>query len=178
MKLEGQRVTLVPLGLAYLDSTHAYASDAETCRYMMYLPNETVEETAAFLSEAEAEWQKEKPRFYEFAILINEARSQRHIGAVSAHRDMDEPNAYEMGWIMNREYQGQGYAYEAAKLVRDMLIDRFSAERIFAHCDLENEASSKLMKKLGMVEISRDGRRRNKGADKESYEMYFEMKIE
>lgn len=177
MKLEGQRITLVPLGLAYLDSTHAYASDAETCRYMMYLPNETIEDTADFLSSVEAEWQKDTPRFYEFAVLIDEAGSQRHIGAVSAHRHMDDPNAYEMGWIVNREYQGQGYAYEAAKLVRDMLIHEFSAQRIFAHCDLENEASSKLMKKLGMVEISRDGRRWNKSAETESYEMYFEMKI-
>lgn len=83
MKLRTKRLTICPLGLAHLQSTHEYASDAENTRYMVYLPNETVEDTAEFLARAEEEWAKEEPKFYECAILYE----GKHIGAISLYPD-------------------------------------------------------------------------------------------
>ncbi len=72
------KITLEPLGLKHLKTVHEYASDLENTRYMVHLPNETVEETKAFLEQKEAEWQKEVPGSYEFAVLLGDV----HIGAV------------------------------------------------------------------------------------------------
>ena len=39
------KITLEPLGLKHLKTVHEYASDLENTRYMVHLPNETIEET-------------------------------------------------------------------------------------------------------------------------------------
>ena len=68
-ELRTKRLVLRPLTAEDLQTVHAYASDLENTKWMQHLPNETIEETLAFLKSAEAEWQKEAPSFYEFAVL-------------------------------------------------------------------------------------------------------------
>lgn len=81
IELKTRRLVLRPLGTEYLQTVHAYASDLENTKYMMHLPNETLEETLEFLKNAEAEWEKDNPSFYEFAVLYE----GRQIGAVSVY---------------------------------------------------------------------------------------------
>jgi hypothetical protein len=45
MDIKTERLTLTPLGLRFLDSTHEYASNPEITKYMIHLPNEILEET-------------------------------------------------------------------------------------------------------------------------------------
>ena len=49
MRLSTSRLTLEPLGMDYLESTHHYSSDVENCRYMFRLPHDDEEETRLFL---------------------------------------------------------------------------------------------------------------------------------
>lgn len=79
MTLQTKRLSLVPLGPQYLITTHEYARDIENTRYMMHLPNTHISETKDFLDGVQAEWSKMKPKYYEFAVLLNNT----HIGAVS-----------------------------------------------------------------------------------------------
>ena len=81
IELKTRRLVLRPLGPEYLQTVHAYASDLENTKYMMHLPNDTIEETLEFLKSAGAEWEKESPSFYEFAVLYE----GRQIGAVSIY---------------------------------------------------------------------------------------------
>lgn len=80
-EIKTQRLILKPLGTKYLHSTHRYSSDLENCRLMVFLPYDSLEETEQFLLNAEAEWQKECPDFYEFAIILKDV----HIGAISLY---------------------------------------------------------------------------------------------
>lgn len=52
--------------------------------------------------------EKEKTTFLEFAIIYNDV----HIGAVSVYLENDTG---ELGWIINKNYWGNGFACEAAK---------------------------------------------------------------
>ena len=54
--LKTARLEIVPQSLKFLESTHEYAGDEETNRYMLYLPSDTIEDTKKFLLDAEAEW--------------------------------------------------------------------------------------------------------------------------
>lgn len=45
IEITTQRLVLRPLGTEYLETVHAYASDIENTRYMMRLPNDSIEET-------------------------------------------------------------------------------------------------------------------------------------
>ncbi|MBQ8087999.1 MAG: GNAT family N-acetyltransferase [Clostridia bacterium] len=173
MELITPRLTLAPNGLRFLASTHRYAADPVHTRFMMNLPNNTVEETRAFLEAAEREWAKPEPEFYEFAILRNGA----HIGAMSAYLD-DARRSAEIGWIIAPEHTGQGYAFEAALALWRFLTDALGCERIIAHCDAENAASERLMRKLGMQKMSLSGGRYNKGCAQERQELRYEWSLE
>ena len=60
-----------------------------------------------------------------------------------------DEGVYEMGWIFNRRYWRQGYAYEACKAVIDHAFDQLNAHKIFAEA-IDANKSVGLMKKLGM----------------------------
>lgn len=146
MELKTERLVLRPLCTQDLDTCNEYAMDVETCRYMIYLPNHTSEETLAFLQGCEENWRGERIDAFEFAITLD----GRHIGAVSIAKEED---SMEMGWILNRAYQGQGYAYEAARALMDFAIEVLDCDRIVAHCDTRNAPSYRLMEKLGMQRV-------------------------
>lgn len=171
MEITTQRLTLKPHGTQYLETTHRYASDIENTRFMTHLPNDSREDTLRFLQSVDAEWQKETPDFYEFAIQLNGT----HIGAVGAYRDHD---ALELGWIIDKRYWGMGYASEAARGLVDALNRQLGEKRFIAHCDSENTASSRVMQKLGMLLVETSPGRKNRASDEERCECLYEMNIE
>ncbi len=144
-ELPTQRLLLRPVGPHDLEAVHAYASDLENTRYTMGLPNDTVAETAAFLAEAAAAWAQERPDWYEFAVTLDGAV----IGAVSLELRGGEGEGH-LGWILDKRYWHRGYALEAARAVRDFAFRELGLTRLIAQCDQRNEASWRLMEKLGM----------------------------
>ena len=143
VELKTQRLLLRPLGPKDLDAVHAYASDRENTRYMLFLPNDTLEETKAFLQGAAADWAREEPVACEFAVVLD----GEVIGAVSVALSEDRTEG-EMGWILNRRYWGKGYTTEAALAVRNFAIRELKVTRLVAHCDARNVASQRVMQKL------------------------------
>ena len=167
IKIVTERLVLVPLGVDYLDSVNEYALDYENTKYMCHLPKRDSDETLAFLQDVESEWKKASPGYYEFAVLYD----NEHIGSVSVYF---EEGVGELGWIIKREYWGNGYATEAAK----GLVEYFSQQgcrRFIAHCDTENAASYRVMEKLGMTRTGRSGGRKNRAATAESFEYQYEL---
>lgn len=161
-------MVLVPLGTGFLQSVNEYALDYENTKYMCRLPNGSSEETLDFLKAAEAEWNKERPDFYEFAMLCQD----RHIGTVSVYF---ENGIGELGWIVKKRYWRNGFAYEAAEAVIRYFAANMGTTHFIAHCDTENIASYKTMEKLGMVRTGEYGGRKNRAADQESCEYRYEL---
>lgn len=60
-----------------------------------------------------------------------------------------DPGVYEIGWIFNRAYWRQGYAYEGCKALLDHAFAVENAHKIFAEA-IDGVKSVGLMKKLGM----------------------------
>ena len=169
-EIRTERLVLTPLGPAFLDTVNEYAMDLENTRYMLHLPNESPEETLAFLQNAEAEWARERPAFFEFAMLCE----SRHIGAASLYL---EDGAGELGWIVNKRYWGHGFAYEAAQAIIDHFTSRNGITRFVAHCDAANTASFKTMEKLGMRRTGEYGGRQNRSATHSSFEYQYELSV-
>ena len=61
-----------------------------------------------------------------------------------------EKDTFSPCWMLNRKYQGKGYAYEAAKAFFDYLFNEKGARRIYAYTEDYNLSSQKLCEKLGM----------------------------
>lgn len=57
----------------------------------------------------------------------------------------------DIGYTLAKEHQGQGYAVEAVGAVVDDLIDRLGVHRLVAELSLENDASARLLERLGMT---------------------------
>ena len=172
MNLNTERLVLKPHGIEYLQTVNKYATDLENTKYMMHLPNENIDETRTFLEGVTAEWKKETPTFYEFAIIQNGT----HIGAVSVYLD-ESFNEGELGWIVDKNYWGNGYAYEASKALVDMCVEKLGIRKFVAHCDSENEASKRVMQKLGMQLEAEYGGRQNRASDEIRRECEYRMEV-
>lgn len=170
LEIHTERLVLKPLGKHYLKSAIQYTMDYENTKFMCHLPDKAAKDTEEFLMNVENEWKKEKPRFLEFAILYNDI----HIGAVSVYFEKD---AGELGWIINKSYWGNGFAYEAARALIDYTKTEIKVSHFMAHCDTENIASYKLMERLGMSRTGEWGGRRNKSASEDSLEYQYELYI-
>jgi RimJ/RimL family protein N-acetyltransferase len=84
---------------------------------------------------------------YSFAITLRD--SGELCGAVGLHPDAMHPRA-ELGYWLGVSYWGKGYATEAARAVIDFGFRELKLKRIFAHHFQGNEASGRVLKKLGM----------------------------
>ncbi len=168
VELHTARLVLRPIGRDDFKTAHKYQTDPDVTKYMLFLPDKTEVDTFNFLLFAESEWQKDKPDDYEFAICLDGA----HIGGINLAHIGDD--VYEMGWIIDKPYQGNGYCTEAAKeLVR--FAKSIGARKIIAQCDWRNYASYHVMEKLGMVrtEIGERTYRDGRGTAKEyTYTLY------
>ena len=165
-----QRLELRPMCMDYLGSTHEYAGDPENTTYMMYLPNDTLEDTVEYIKEAETEFAKDRPSFYEMAIFYN----GNHIGAVSLYLEDDFATA-AFGCVINKKYHGSGFAAEAASGLLDYARQVLGIKHFIATCDTANIPSTRVMEKIGMTRKAERGGRHNKQSPEERREYLYEM---
>lgn len=60
----------------------------------------------------------------------------------------------ELGFALFEEYQGQGYATEAATALRDWIFRETDSPRFLGFADTRNAASLAVLRKIGMVATS------------------------
>ncbi len=93
---------------------------------------------------------------YYFAIVLKE--SGKVIGEIDAypetgeqHADENDPkDTFSPCRMLNPDYTGKGYAYEAAHAFFDYLFNEKGARRIYAYTEDYNTASQRLCERLGM----------------------------
>ena len=130
-----------------LDAVHAYGSDPEVARFMVWGPD-TREESRAFLDRV-LEDQTRWPRPSVNAAL-ELAGSGRLIGSAEL-RVLDPVNRHGgFGYCLHRDVWGQGYGPEAASALIRQGFDEMGLHRITATCDVRNRKSWRVMEKLGM----------------------------
>lgn len=98
---------------------------------------------------------RSKETEYLFAIVLKD--SGKVIGEIEAHPESpapDEENAvrdtFSPCWMLNRNYQRKGYAFEASRAFFDYLFRKKGARRIYAYTEDYNLSSQHLCEKLGM----------------------------
>ena len=149
MILETDRLILRPFTEEDAEDVYEYLREPEVhCFACMKLNS---------LSEArEAVQERLGETEYYFAIVLKE--TGKVIGEIDAYPETGEPHADENTprdtfspcWMLNREFQGKGYAYEAARAFFDYLFREKGARRIYAYTEDYNLPSQRLCEKLGM----------------------------
>ena len=109
------------------------------------------------LDQAKAEMKKRcNETEYYFAITLK--TTGKVVGEIEAYPEGDDQtegekrqqDTFSPCWMLNKEYQGKGYAYEAAYAFFDYLFREKGARRIYAYTEDYNTASQHLCEKLGM----------------------------
>jgi RimJ/RimL family protein N-acetyltransferase len=73
------------------------------------------------------------------------------IGFVSLNRaEQDDVRQFDLGYVFNREYHGQGYAREACQALLDHAFRSLGADRITTGTAAANRPSRRLLEGLGM----------------------------
>jgi [ribosomal protein S5]-alanine N-acetyltransferase len=145
--IETERLLLREFRASDESDVHAYGSDPDVVRLMIWGPN-TPEQTLAFLQtvlKAQEQW----PRaFVELAIELK--GEGRLIGSIGLRVKDERNRAADIGYVLARSYWGGGYMTEAARAILDVAFRRLDLRRVSATCDPRNHASYRVMEKLGM----------------------------
>ncbi|MDO5517484.1 MAG: GNAT family protein, partial [Clostridium sp.] len=84
-----------------------------------------------------------------FAVCLK--KNSKVIGNIYFAKDgPDDFKTYELGYVFNSSYWGNGYATEACMKIMEYAFKELYAHRIYARCNPENSASWKLMERLHM----------------------------
>jgi len=127
-----------------LDALARWHVDPELMRHMGK-PSFTREEMEADLRRFERHWAQ-----HGFGLWAAEEKASRElVGRVGLayHRLwLSDP---EVGWLIDRPWQGRGLATEAGAACLGYAFHELGFERVVSLCTAENAASRKVMEKLG-----------------------------
>lgn len=145
--LETERLILRPLHADDAEALHAMYSDVEANTYGSRPATTTIEESRERVANALAD-----PTWRTWAITLKGDETvlgTAVIGTVASY-EKRQGRVTEIGYILSRQYWGQGYVTEAVSA----LIDQLFAEgqrRVFADTDPDNLASIAVLKRLGFT---------------------------
>jgi [ribosomal protein S5]-alanine N-acetyltransferase len=138
----GPRLSLARFTQGDFDAVHAFASDAEVCRYTTWGPN-SESDTKSFLDQAVIERSDQ----FLLATLVD----GRVIGSAAVWTTSAADLVGEFGYTIARPYWGQGYATEVAALLLRLGFNDLGLERLAATCDPQNGASIRVLEKAGLM---------------------------
>ena len=97
--------------------------------------------------------------FYDFGIWLFEHKESGEIigrGGVEYKVRDDGSEAVELGYIVKKSHQGQGYAYEALSAILSYVEETFEVKEVSAFIHPDNAPSIGLVRKLGFEKSGGD----------------------
>jgi RimJ/RimL family protein N-acetyltransferase len=147
MNFYTNRLHIRPVSIEDNKSMFKYRSDSGTNKYLSLIPV-SVEDVSDFISRTSNEinipgtW---------FQFVIIEQDSDSLIGDIGIHfleRDSENKQA-EIGYTLDKNFRGKGYATEALTEIISYLIKHLNKHRIIASIDPANIDSIRLIERLG-----------------------------
>ena len=147
-ELAGDRVVLRRFHLGDVARFVAYRSDAQVARFQSWDAPYSLDEGERFVRAMMRGHPDTTGEWFQFAVALRPAGPL--IGDCAAVPHADDPRQCEIGFTIAPEYQGHGYATEAALLLVGYLFTERGKHRITATCDPRNAASAAVLARLGM----------------------------
>lgn len=148
LPVETERLRLRAFTRGDVDAVFAYRQRDDVAMFLFDEPmsRETCAETVQVRT-GQTGWSEEGDR-----IVLAVERKQDHamIGEVSLILRNEVARQSEVGYILNPDFHGSGYATEAARGMLRLGFEQGGMHRIYARCDARNVASYRLMERLGM----------------------------
>ncbi|MFN8411630.1 MAG: GNAT family N-acetyltransferase [Anaerolineales bacterium] len=125
------------------DIFQKYAQDQEVTKHLIWRPHENVNVTREFIRHCIQSWLSNTS----FPWVVIRKNDDELLGMLELRIDTFRA---DLGYVLAREYWGNGYATEITKAVVDWAMAQESIFRVWATCDVENLASARVLEKAGM----------------------------
>ena len=139
------RLNLREFAAADFAAIHSYSADPRVTRYLFFGPRDE-ESTAEYLDGLLAS-QREVPRT-RFELAVEEIESGRVIGACDL--SLIERDVADLGYMLGTPDWGKGFATEISLALIDAAFLELRAERVISTVDVNNQASIRVLEKIGM----------------------------
>ena len=146
--LATERLCLRPYVVDDLDALLGMFGRPDVCRYLDWEPMDGA--AARTLLERRVGQTRIERDGEGIALAIADPASNAMIGEVVLRLTSAPDRQGEVGWSLHPDAQGHGFATEAAREMLRLGFDVMGLHRIVAECDPRNEASIRVMERLGM----------------------------
>jgi len=144
--LHTQRLDLVKISPEHAEDMYSYSCDPDVTRYLTWSCHSSVKETERYIKLLQKKYSSGV--FNDWGLILKE--SGKFIGTCGFTSFDYEKNTGEIGYVLAKPYWGQGFAVEAARAVMEFGFDNFGLCGYCAKCIEGNDASMRVMQKLGM----------------------------
>ena len=146
-RIEGQRLTLIPLRAAYLRD-YLNGFDAEAARYQFAETFPHIRDAAEYFHDC---YLREQARMGFVRLIVSKDGS--FMGSVEAHGLWGQ--TVDLGLWLTTSCRGQGYGREALLLLVEFLVQR-GYHRFRYETDMRNAASVRLIEGLNAQKIAHE----------------------
>lgn len=126
---------------------YEYACDPAVTEYLTWQPHANPTWTMRYLAYVATRYRTGE--FFDWAVVVRE--NQKMIGTCGFTSFSYDHNSGELGYVLNRNYWGQGLAVEAVRAVMEVGFLTLNLHRIEARFMQGNERSRRVMEKSGMI---------------------------
>ena len=144
--LRTARLTLRRMRAEDAEEIHAYASDPEVARHMLWEPHTSLRDSENFLRFVQERYTRGDPAGWG----IEERETGRFIGTCGMQSWHPEHARAELGYVLSREHWARGLMTEAVAAVVEFGFDGIGFNRLEARCLEGNPASARVLEKVGM----------------------------
>ena len=135
-----KRLVLAPVTIDDAPDMFEYASNPENA-YYVFETNKSLQDTKDIIQKIFIENGLGK-----YGIFLNE----KLIGTIYFLNLDDRNKSAELSYVLNKKFEGHGYATEAAIKLRDIFFTELECERLYARHTFDNLKSMNLMARIGM----------------------------
>jgi RimJ/RimL family protein N-acetyltransferase len=142
------RLRLRPLTAADADAVHEIDSREDVTRWLYHGPRtraETEQWLGMQLAKTHIEGEGDG-----LVLAVEHAGRGELLGTVMLFHRSEEHRQGEIGFVLHPRHHGQGYASEAAREMLRLGFDGLGLHRIVGRLEARNEASARLLERLGM----------------------------
>ena len=145
--LKTERLSLRPMHPIDTEDMFDYARREDVTRFLTWCPHESINYTKDYLTYIQNRYTLGD--FYDWAVIDRESR--RMIGTCGFTKIDTANNSAEIGYVLNPDFWGRGYAPEAVRRILEFGFCELSLHRIEARFMQGNERSRRVMEKVGMT---------------------------
>jgi RimJ/RimL family protein N-acetyltransferase len=130
-------------GAAFFNAVHA--SRASLSQRLPWVnSNQSVEDSETYVRKMAAHW------LLRTDLVFGMWHEENFVGAVGLHSIQWQIPSMMMGWFVCDPFENQGFCTEAGLAVKEFAHHHAGAIRVWASCDADNQASERVMQKMGM----------------------------